>query len=137
MDLRNVRLTLQRPLRVISSAAHSDVLLDNLQWYDGLLYNTSRSGCCFFVGRYCWNEVSVGHALRRLVRGPATTPGLEGLGLVDLNALLTATLGTFLCECKPLSALVFPKMKGNLIFVMELLRPLAETGLLQYDAWER
>lgn len=80
--------------------------INNLQCYNGLLFNASGSSCCFFVGSYFWSEVSVYHTLHRLI-------GLEGLGPVDLNALLADTLGTLSLECKPLLELVLQKMKGS------------------------
>ena len=46
-------------------------------------------------------------------------------------------LGTFLFKCKPLSDLVFQKMKGNLIFVLGFPGLLSEKGLPEYNIGER
>ena len=46
-------------------------------------------------------------------------------------------LGTFLLECKLLLDLMFQKMNGNPIFVLEFLRSLVKRGLLEYGAGER
>ena len=52
----------------------------------------------------------------------------------DLNALPADTPWTFLREYKTQLDLVFQKMSGNTIFVLEFLRLLAESGLLEYNA---
>ena len=60
----------------------------------------------------------------------SSTPDLVGMGPVYLNALLMDTLGAFLHKSKPLLDLVFQKLKGSLIFVLEFLQLLTERVLL-------
>ena len=122
-------------------------MIDNMQWCDksalavieGLFCDTSRSGCCFFVGSYRSNEVEANHAIFGLLESlrnahvPTTTLNLEGLCQNDLNTMVSDALGTFPRVCKPLSDIVFQKTKGNPFFVMEFLRSLQEKSLLEYD----
>ena len=79
MDLHSVRFALKHLLQLVSSAVHLVVLfLNTIQCCDGLLCNASGSCCCFFVGSYCWNEVSVSHALHHLIGARQRCRALRG-----------------------------------------------------------
>jgi predicted ATPase len=152
MNLQSVCFTLQRFMRVVSSASHPVMLfLDDLQWCDnsalalveGILCDVVGSSYLFFVGSYRSNEVQANHPLlpfmdHLIASGvPTTRLSLEGLNPADLNSLVSDALCMFPRICEPLSAIVFQKTKGNPFFVVEFLRSLVDRGLLEYSVDKR
>jgi hypothetical protein len=152
MNTRSISFTLQRFLRVVSSANHPVVLfLDDLQWCDNsaltvvesLLCDTVGPSCLFFVGTYRSNEVGDGHEIFRLeerlkVFGiPTTMISLEGLNPRDLNTMVSDALCIFPRSAEPLSDIIYQKTKGNPFFAISFVRSLVDGGLLEYSTFKR
>jgi hypothetical protein len=148
MNVRSLCFTLQRFLRVVSSATHPVMLfLDDLQWCDkavftvveSLLCDTFGSTCLFVVGTYRSNEVADDHEIFCLEQrlksfGVSTTKlSLEGLNPKDLNIMISDALCIFPRITKPLSDIIHQKTKGNPFYILSFMRSLVDGGLLEYS----
>jgi predicted ATPase len=148
MNVRSICFTLQRFIRVVSSAAHPVVVfLDDLQWCDksvltlveSLLCDATGNTCLFFVGTYRSNEVADDHEVfcleqRLKVFGvPTTMLSLEGLNPSDLNTMVSDALCIFPRMTEPLSDIIYQKTKGNPFFVISFMRSLVDGGLLEFN----
>ncbi len=95
--------------------------------------------CMFFVGTYRNNEVDIDHALFEFMEKleisnvPTTKVSLTGLGLEDLNTMVSDALCLSPRICTSLSKIVFKKTKGNPFFVLEFIQSLQSRGLLFCD----
>jgi predicted ATPase len=148
MNVRSICFTLQRFIRVVSSAMHPVMLfLDDLQWCDNsalsvvesLLCDTIGTSCLYFVGTYRSNEVSDDHEIFCLEKRlktfgvPTTMLRLEGLNPSDLNTMVSDALCIFPRMTEPLSDIIYQKTKGNPFFVISFMRSLVDRGLLEYN----
>jgi predicted ATPase len=152
MNVQGICFTLQRFIRVVSSATHPVMLfLDDLQWCDesaltvveSLLCDEVGSACVFFVGTYRSNEVADDHEIFCLAQRlrsfgvPTAMLSLEGLNPNDLNTMISDALCMFPRISEPLSDIVFQKTKGNPFFVLAFMRSLVDRGLLEYSVNSR
>ncbi|KAL3806506.1 hypothetical protein ACHAXA_006682 [Cyclostephanos tholiformis] len=148
MNVRSICFTLQRFLRVVSSATHPVMLfLDDLQWcgkevltvVESLLCDTIGPPCVFFVGTYRSNEVADDHEIfcleKRLKSSgiPLTMLSLEGLNPSYLNTMVSDALCIFPRITEPLSDIIYQKTRGNPFFVLAFMRSLVDRGLLEYN----
>jgi len=150
INLGSVYFILQLFTRVVSSKSHPIMLfLDDLQWADSaslevLQYIMSDPYVCIYiVGSYRTNEVQTDHPVSRLTKAleatnvHVTKVNLDGMGIDDVNHIISDALGIFPRICMPLSQLVLRKTKGNPLFVLECLRSLVDRDLLQYSVRAR
>mmetsp|Transcript_30351 Transcript_30351/g.63435 ORF Transcript_30351/g.63435 Transcript_30351/m.63435 type:complete len:225 (+) Transcript_30351:78-752(+) len=99
--------------------------------------------CIYIVGSYRTNEVQTDHPVFRLTKAleatnvHVTKVNLDGMGIDDVNHIISDALGIFPRICMPLSQLVLRKTKGNPLFVLECLRSLVDRDLLQYSVRAR
>ncbi|KAL3810773.1 hypothetical protein ACHAXA_011785 [Cyclostephanos tholiformis] len=147
-NVRSICFTLQRFIRVVSSAANPVTLfLDDLQWCDksvftvveSLLCDTIGPSCLFFVGTYRSNEVADDDEILCLAQRlksfgvPTIMLSLEGLNPSDLNTMVSDALCVFPRLTEPLSNIIYQKTKGNPFFVIAFMRSLVDRGLLEYS----
>ncbi|KAL7537493.1 hypothetical protein ACHAXR_007855 [Thalassiosira sp. AJA248-18] len=152
INLSRVYFILQLFMRVVSSRSHPVMLfLDDLQWADTpslhmlqyILSDIKGTSCIYFVGSYRVNEVPKDHAIFGFMNDlkscnvQLNMVRLDGMGIKDVNHIISDALGIFPRICKPLSQLVLRKTKGNPLFVLECLRSLVDRDLLQYSFRER
>ena len=152
INVQGICFTLQRFIRVVSSAAHPVMLfLDDLQWCDksaltvvqSLLCDEVGLTCLFFVGTYRSNEVADDHdifCLAQKLRSfgvPTQMLSLEGLNPCDLKTMISDALCIFPRISEPLSDIIFQKTKGNPFFVLAFIRSLVDRGLLEYSVNSR
>jgi predicted ATPase len=148
MNVRSICFTLQRFLRVVSSAANPVMLfLDDLQWcakpvftvVESLICDAMEPPCLFFVGSYRSNEVADDHEIHCLAQRlksfgvPTTMLSLEGLDPSALNTMVSDALCIFPRITEPLSIIIHQKTEGNPFFVLAFMRSLVERELLQYS----
>ena len=123
------------------------LFIDDLQWLDEstldvLQHLISNGEPCRFllVGAYRSNEVSAEHGLHRLIRraqahGVRTTEiPLAALPAVELCNLLAETLDMAPERVASLAGYLAECTGGNPFFSLQLIRTLADDGLLQFDA---
>ncbi|KAL7543378.1 hypothetical protein ACHAXR_013105 [Thalassiosira sp. AJA248-18] len=152
INTSKVYFILQLFMRVVSSKSHPVMLfLDDLHWADcasldmlqNILSDIKGASCVYFIGSYRVNEVPKDHATFRFMdvlkscNVQLTTVRLDGMGIEDVNHIISDALGIFPRICKPLSQLVLRKTEGNPLFVLECLRSLVDRDLLQYSFRER
>ncbi len=127
------------------------LLIDDLHWADAstvqwLHYLARRrfGASVLIVGTYRSNEVGLDHPLQRLLEGlagdPDTSPPLELQCLAEehVAALLPAASGAAGWS-RALAARLHRETDGHPLFLMETLRTLLETGVLELDEqghWE-
>lgn len=108
-----------------------------------ILSDLKGSSCLFFVGNYRDNHVDPNHTLFSLMEKlrvcniPSTNISLDGLAIEDLNSMISDALCVFPRISMPLSKTVLQKTKGNPFFVMEFMRSLVDSKMLQYSLRER
>ena len=120
--------------------------MDDLQWADDTaldiihaFLSDKMGSCMFFVGTFRNNEVDIDHALFHFMEKleisnvPTTKVSLTGLGLEDLNTMISDAMCLSPRICMSLSTIVFKKTKGNPFFVLEFMHSLQSRGLLHYD----
>ena len=147
INLQSICVTLQRFVRVVSSAANPVVLFfDDLQWCEKSILAVLESLLCdvhttflFFVGTYRSNEVADDDEMFCLTRRlksfgvPTTILSLDELNPSDLNTMISDDLCTFPRIVEPLSGIIYQKTKGNPLFVLAFMRSLVDKGLLEYN----
>lgn len=123
------------------------LFIDDLQWLDestlDVLQHLMSSGepCRWlFVGAYRTNEVGAEHGLHRLI-GTAQAQGvrttelpLSALPVSELRNLLAETLDMAPERVTSLASYLAECTGGNPFFSLQLIRALADDGLLHFDA---
>jgi len=147
-DNRNrMKVLWARLIQAVADASHPVVMfLDDLQWADlpsielveWLILDTETRHL-LLIGAYRDDEVGGAHPLShalekmRAAGRPAVELAVGPLEPVDVNQLVSDTLGCDRARAEPLAALVYEKAHGNPLFVREFLLSLHETGLLRRD----
>ncbi|KAL9182917.1 hypothetical protein ACHAXT_004196 [Thalassiosira profunda] len=123
------------------------LFIDDLQWADAaslelieVLVTDKENTSLLFIGSYRQNEVSDAHPLaarlREIERSGAvdiTRVSIGNLELDVINDYLSEVLNMELPRTKPLAETTFHKTHGNIFFVNQFLKMLAEGGLLNYS----
>ena len=131
--------TIQRLMMIVSSACPPvTIILDDLQWADAVslgLINTvlsDSSSSVFFVGTYRDNEVKPTHIMFGFCEWlskfnvPVNTINIDGIGLDEVNDIVSEALGILPRFCQSLSQIVYRKTKGNPFFVQTFLQSLGK-----------
>jgi predicted ATPase len=137
-------------LHEFASAEHPLVLfMDDLQWVDAAslrllqrLVAHAESRHLLVIGSYRDNEVSPSHPLSLTVeklREAGTRISAIELGPLtrdDVDALVADSINRDPVDVAPLAALIHQKTGGNPFLVTQLLRSIADDGLLRFSARE-
>lgn len=122
------------------------LFIDDLQWLDEatlelLVHLTTQAGLghLLLVGAYRDNEVPAGHGLHRLLQAagaqgvPSTRVALDALPAEGLAELVADALDMAPAQVQPLAAHLQDCTGGNPFFALQLLRALADEGLLRRE----
>ena len=149
MDAANrFQLAMAQLASALAEAGKPLVLfIDDLQWLDESTLDVlvhlgthDAQANLLLVGAYRGNEVDAGHGLHRLAatvreHGVRTTDvPLDSLSVAGLQGLLADVLDAAPERVAPLAAHLSDCTGGNPFFALQLLRALADDGLLQFDA---
>jgi predicted ATPase/signal transduction histidine kinase/tRNA A-37 threonylcarbamoyl transferase component Bud32 len=139
-------LAFQSFIRVFAADQPLVIFLDDLQWVDPaslrliqLLVSDPESGRLLVIGAYRDSDVTAAHplalALDELGRDGARISEIKlaPLTLADVERLIADALGCAPSTSGELARVVFDKTLGNPFFVGQLLRSLADDGVLAFD----
>jgi PAS domain S-box-containing protein len=147
-------LLLEKFLLVFRKTQHPLVIfLDDLQWADmaslqlmQLLMSEANRGYLLFIGAYRDHEVSPAHPLMLTLDDLRKSGAiiniitLQPLSLLNVNQLVTDTLGGLKDAAWPLTEKVYQKTQGNPFFITLFLKALYQDGLIRFnvetDLWE-
>jgi predicted ATPase/class 3 adenylate cyclase len=138
-------------VQAVTKAEHPLVIfIDDLQWADSsslgllkLLMTDPDGGHFMCVGAYRDNEVDSSHPfsikIEEIKRDGCEVEEilLENLSLRNVDQLIKDSIGNSDEAILDLSELVYEKNKGNAFFVTQLLKSIAEEGLLYFDFYSQ
>lgn len=144
---KRFQMALAKLVTALSEAGKPLVLfIDDLQWVDEetleVLVELSTHDDIknlLLVGAYRDNEIGQDHPLHRLTSAArehglrTTVVPLKGLSSVDLQEMLVDAFNRTREHVAPIAAFLHERTGGNPFFALQLIRALADDGLLKYD----